>query len=309
MYSIGSDYRIIPDLNSTSYYAVSIPSLSLTQGTTLPARDLANLTYLYSLGLPVGGSVEVPVTYISSEETGFETTNVMATATGEHSEGCMIFTFSGVYAGYSSLEADDWVSSVTGAFYVDETTGDISCEVRDTVSSYAIPTNTSDLTNDSGFISSETDPTVPSWAKASTKPSYTASEVGALPNTGEAEFTGASSVLILKGGAAENSPALRFQRGSLTDNYNDWQMQDRGGFLYFEQRGNGSSAWSEIAHFDTTGNLYCTGVKAYLDWSYVSNKPTIPTVDATPTSGSTNAVSSGGVYDMIGDVETLLASI
>lgn len=31
-----------------------------------------------------------------------------------------------------------------------------------------------------GFLTSETDPTVPSWAKASTKPSYTASEVGAL---------------------------------------------------------------------------------------------------------------------------------
>ena len=29
----------------------------------------------------------------------------------------------------------------------------------------------------------ETDPTVPAWAKAKTKPSYTASEVGALPNT------------------------------------------------------------------------------------------------------------------------------
>ena len=45
------------------------------------------------------------------------------------------------------------------------------------------PTKTSELTNDSGFLTSytETDPTVPSWAKASTKPSYTASEVGALP--------------------------------------------------------------------------------------------------------------------------------
>lgn len=69
-----------------------------------------------------------------------------------------------------------------------------------------IPTKTSDLTNDSGFLTqhqslagyateqwvgqqgfltsyTETDPTVPAWAKASTKPSYTASEVGALPNT------------------------------------------------------------------------------------------------------------------------------
>lgn len=46
----------------------------------------------------------------------------------------------------------------------------------------SIPSKTSDLTNDSGFISSETDPTVPSWAKASSKPTYTASEVGALPD-------------------------------------------------------------------------------------------------------------------------------
>lgn len=46
-----------------------------------------------------------------------------------------------------------------------------------------IPENTSDLTNDSGFITgyTETDPTVPSWAKQSTKPTYTANEVGALP--------------------------------------------------------------------------------------------------------------------------------
>ena len=47
----------------------------------------------------------------------------------------------------------------------------------------SIPTKTSDLNNDSGFISSETDPTVPSWAKSANKPTYTASEVGALPDT------------------------------------------------------------------------------------------------------------------------------
>ena len=43
-----------------------------------------------------------------------------------------------------------------------------------------IPTKTSDLTNDNGYITgyTETDPTVPSWAKASSKPSYSKSEVG-----------------------------------------------------------------------------------------------------------------------------------
>lgn len=41
----------------------------------------------------------------------------------------------------------------------------------------------SQIVNDVGFITgyTETDPTVPSWAKQSTKPSYTANEVGALP--------------------------------------------------------------------------------------------------------------------------------
>ena len=48
-----------------------------------------------------------------------------------------------------------------------------------------IPTKVSDLTNDEGYITgyTETDPTVPAWAKAATKPSYTATEVGALPST------------------------------------------------------------------------------------------------------------------------------
>lgn len=44
-----------------------------------------------------------------------------------------------------------------------------------------LPTKTSQLENDSGFLTDyiETDPTVPAWAKASAKPTYTASEVGA----------------------------------------------------------------------------------------------------------------------------------
>ena len=46
-----------------------------------------------------------------------------------------------------------------------------------------IPTKVSDLTNDSGFISSETDPTVPNWAKQQNKPSYMFSEIYGTPTT------------------------------------------------------------------------------------------------------------------------------
>ena len=46
-----------------------------------------------------------------------------------------------------------------------------------------IPTKQSQLQNDTNFITVETDPTVPAWAKAANKPSYTAAEVGAVPTS------------------------------------------------------------------------------------------------------------------------------
>lgn len=47
----------------------------------------------------------------------------------------------------------------------------------------SIPSKTSDLDNDSGYITgyTETDPTVPAWAKEATKPSYTYAEIGEKP--------------------------------------------------------------------------------------------------------------------------------
>ena len=59
------------------------------------------------------------------------------------------------------------------------TTGDYD----DLTDKPTIPTKVSDLSNDSGFITTETDPTVPSWAKQASKPSYTFSEIGSKPST------------------------------------------------------------------------------------------------------------------------------
>lgn len=52
--------------------------------------------------------------------------------------------------------------------------------VNDTkyITSADIPTDVSAFTNDAGYLTKETDPTVPAWAKESTKPTYTKSEVG-----------------------------------------------------------------------------------------------------------------------------------
>lgn len=48
------------------------------------------------------------------------------------------------------------------------------------IDAITVPTKLSQLTNDSGFITgyTETDPTVPAWAKAASKPSYSKTEVG-----------------------------------------------------------------------------------------------------------------------------------
>ncbi len=72
------------------------------------------------------------------------------------------------------------------------------------IDAIVVPVNVSELNNDAGYLTDvpseyvtetelnakgyltsyvETDPTVPAWAKSETKPVYTASEVGALPNT------------------------------------------------------------------------------------------------------------------------------
>ena len=53
------------------------------------------------------------------------------------------------------------------------------------IDAITIPTKVSELENDSGYIKTytETDPTVPAWAKEPNKPTYTANEVGAASTT------------------------------------------------------------------------------------------------------------------------------
>lgn len=66
--------------------------------------------------------------------------------------------------------------------YDNSTSGLAAEQVQDAIDQILdlIPQNVGDLYNDAGYISAETDPTVPAWAKAASKPTYTYSEVGAL---------------------------------------------------------------------------------------------------------------------------------
>ena len=67
------------------------------------------------------------------------------------------------------------------------------------IDTIAVPTKISELENDSGYLTSftETDPTVPAWAKATNKPTYTASEVGAVPTSRKINGKALSSDITL----------------------------------------------------------------------------------------------------------------
>ena len=83
-----------------------------------------------------------------------------------------------------SVTSTQHLLSVPYALYSKEAGNGFSGDYNDLTNKPTIPTvptNVSAFTNDAGYLTSftETDPTVPAWAKASTKPSYTASEVGA----------------------------------------------------------------------------------------------------------------------------------
>lgn len=78
-----------------------------------------------------------------------------------------------------------------------------------------VPTKTSEITNDSGFITAndipdvtESDPTVPAWAKAASKPSYTYDEITDKPTLATVATSGSYNDL-------SNKPAL------FSGSYND----------------------------------------------------------------------------------------
>ena len=136
---------------------------------------------------------------ISTKLSGFENDVGFLTAIPNEYVTDDELTAKGYLTSYTETDptVPDWAKQPTKPTYTADEVG----ALPDTT---VIPTNISELNNDSGYLTSipaeyiteteleakgyltsytETDPTVPEWAKAATKPTYTADEVGALPNT------------------------------------------------------------------------------------------------------------------------------
>lgn len=124
---------------------------------------------------------------------------------------------------YVNERVDALINGASGTF---DTLSEIETAVKnkvDKVSGKGLSTN--DFTNayktklDSALTSyTETDPTVPSWAKAATKPTYTASEVGAVPTTRTVNGKALSGNITL---GASDVGALPSTTTLFSGNYND----------------------------------------------------------------------------------------
>ena len=147
-----------------------------------------------------------------------------------------------------------------------------------------IPSKTSDLTNDVGYLATETDPTVPAWAKASTKPTYTAAEVGALPDdtvipSKVSQLTNDAGYLTqhqdISGKANTADLAVVATSGSYTDltdkptipvvPTNVSAFNNDTGYLTQHQDISGKANTADLATVATSGS-----------YNDLSNKPTIP---------------------------------
>ena len=164
---------------SGSAYVEISPSLALgTTSSTAFRGDYGNSAYTHAV-TNKGAAFSSGLYKITTNAEGHVTaatavTKADITALGIPSE-------SSSYSSLSPASGGTDISLVTtGEKYTWNNKSDFSGSYNDLTNK---PTKLSDFTNDSGFITSytETDPTVPDWAKATNKPSYTASEVGALP--------------------------------------------------------------------------------------------------------------------------------
>lgn len=113
------------------------------------------------------------------------------------------------------------------------------------------PTKLSELNNDKGFITGyiETDPNVPTWAKTASKPTYTATEVGAAPtshNHSANEIT-SGTLPVSRGGTGNTSVDTTPTSGST-------KMVTSGG-VYTALSGKAASSHNQAASTITAGTL------------------------------------------------------
>ena len=144
------------------------------------------------------------------------------------------------------------------------------------------PTNVSAFTNDAGYLTSftETDPTVPSWAKQSSKPTYTASEVGAVPTSRKVNGKALSADITLSASDVSALPSSTVIPANTSDLTNDSDFVSDASYVHTDNN------YTSTEKSKLSGIAAGAEVNVQSDWNqttttaddYIKNKPTIPTV-------------------------------
>ena len=162
-----------------------------------------------------------------------------------------------------------------------------------------IPTKTSDLTNDSGFIATETDPIF----TASPAHGITAADITAW--NGKSDFSGSYDDLTDK----PTIPAAQIQ--------SDWNQSDNTSLDYIKNKPNLSTVATSGSYTDLTNTPTIPSAPVQSDWNesdntslaYIANKPTIPSAqvnsDWNSNSGVSQILHKPTIIDSTGSVNIL----
>lgn len=121
-----------------------------------------------------------------------------------------------------------------------------SLAVTDKAVNVVVPTKTSDITNDSGFITAndipdvtESDPTVPAWAKAANKPSYSYSEITDKPTLFSGSYDDLANKPTLFSGSYNdltNKPTIPSVDGLASETYVQNAVSDKATTSYVDTK-------------------------------------------------------------------------
>lgn len=121
-----------------------------------------------------------------------------------------------------------------------------SLAVTDKAVNVVVPTKTSEIANDSGFITAndipdatETDPTVPAWAKADTKPSYSYSEITDKPTLFSGSYNDLSNKPTLFSGSYNDltdKPTIPSVTGLASETYVQNAVSDKATTNYVDTK-------------------------------------------------------------------------
>ena len=167
--------NVVTDINVSNHQITLVKSYSAA-----PADQFVTLS----------GAAHNKITSLSAATTGINATLTAHTNNGGiHVTSTEKSTWNGKQDAISDLETirsnaaagAAKVSNVQADWNTTATTDGSYIKNKPTIPT--VPTSNTAFTNDAGYITgyTETDPTVSAWAKAPNKPTYTASEVGALP--------------------------------------------------------------------------------------------------------------------------------